>query len=445
MRSAAGNTKREIGFLTAVALVMGNMIGSGVFLLPASLAPYGGISVIGWLVSAVGAVLLALVFAQLARLAPVAGGPYAYTRMAFGDFAGFLVAWVYWLSVWSGNAAIAVAFVGYLDPFIPGLVRDPASGAGLAIAAVWILTGVNVLGVRQAGQVQIVTTALKILPLALLGVAGLVVLDRTHFAVTQSNAAAIGRDVLATVTLTMWAFTGLDAATIPAGHIRDPERTIPRATLTGTLLTAAIYIISSVAVMGIVPPAALAKTTAPFAEAAGIVFGGAAALVIAGGAAISAFGALNGWTLVVGQVPQAAARDGLFPAAFGNNSRSGTPATAIIVSAALATVLIAANYTRGLVGLFTFTILLATLGALIPYAFAALAGVLIEVKKAGSSDRPPTTSKRQAFMGGVAFLYVLCAIAGAGFETVFWGFLLLLAGLPLYVYVVLTRPRMRME
>ena len=117
MRSAAGNTKREIGFLTAVALVMGNMIGSGVFLLPASLAPYGGISVIGWLVSAVGAVLLALVFAQLARLAPVAGGPYAYTRMAFGDFAGFLVAWVYWLSVWSGNAAIAVAFVGYLDPF----------------------------------------------------------------------------------------------------------------------------------------------------------------------------------------------------------------------------------------------------------------------------------------------------------------------------------------
>ena len=285
-------------------------------------------------------------------------------------------------------------------------MRDPASGAGLAIAAVWILTGVNVLGVRQAGQVQIVTTALKILPLALLGVAGLVVFDRTHFAVTQSNAAAIGRDVLATVTLTMWAFTGLDAATIPAGHIRDPERTISRATLTGTLLTAAIYIISSVAVMGIVPPAALAKTTAPFAEAAGIVFGGAAALVIAGGAAISAFGALNGWTLVVGQVPQAAARDGLFPAAFGNNSRSGTPATAIIVSAALATVLIAANYTRGLVGLFTFTILLATLGALIPYAFAALAGVLIEVKKAGSSDRPPTTSKRQAFMGGVAFLYV---------------------------------------
>jgi APA family basic amino acid/polyamine antiporter len=436
----SARTNGDIGFLTAVALVMGNMIGSGIFLLPASLAPYGGTSVIGWLISAAGAMLLAMVFAQLARESPAAGGPYAYTRMAFGDFAGFLVAWLYWLSVWSGNAAIAVAFVGYLDPFVPGLVREPATGAGLAIAAVWALAAVNVLGVRQAGRVQIVTTVLKILPLVVIGVAGLVVLDRSHFAVPQGSAAAMGRDVFATVTLTMWAFTGLDAATIPAGHVRNPDRTIPRATLTGTALTAAIYIVSTVAVMGIVPPATLAGTTAPFAEAARTVFGDVAGLVMAAGAAISAFGALNGWTLVVGQLPQAAGRDGLFPAAFGRESRRGTPAAAIIVSAGLATVLIGANYTRGLVGLFTFTILLATLGALVPYAFVALAGLLVSVRGAASPE-PPSTAVRtpHAITGGLAFVYVLCAIAGAGFETVFWGFLLLLAGLPVYVWVVRAR------
>jgi APA family basic amino acid/polyamine antiporter len=435
-------SRNQVGFFTAVALVMGNMIGSGVFLLPASLAPYGGITVLGWIVSATGATLLAVVFGQLARQVPAAGGPYAYTRLAFGDFAGFLVAWVYWLSVWCGNAAIAVAFAGYLDPFLPGLVRAPLGGAGLAITALWVLAAINVIGVRQAGQVQIVTTVLKLLPLLLLGVTGLFVLNRSHFPVTQDSPLAVGRDLFATVTLTMWAFTGLDAATVPAGHIRDPARTIPRATVIGTLLTSAIYVISTIAVMGIVPPTTLATTTAPFAEAARTLFGGTAALAVAAGAAISAFGALNGWTLVVGQLPQAAARDGLFPAVFAVTSRRGTPALAIVISAAFATILIAANYTRGLVGLFTFTILLATLGALIPYAFSALAGFLIERNATGPSGSPLATVPRtQAIVSALAFLYVLAAIAGAGFETTFWGFLLLLAGLPLYVWVVVTRRR----
>ena len=191
-----------IGFWTAVALVMGNMIGSGVFLLPASLAPYGGISLVGWIVSAGGSVLLALVFARLAAANPAAGGPYAYTRAAFGDLPGFLVAWGYWISAWSTNAALAVAFVGYLDPFVPALVRSPASAAILAIATVWLLTVVNLRSVRSAGQVQVVTTVLKILPLILIGMGGLLFLDRSHFAVAESSPAAFARGVTTTATLT---------------------------------------------------------------------------------------------------------------------------------------------------------------------------------------------------------------------------------------------------
>ena len=247
-RSAATQAA-PLGFWMAVALVMGNMVGSGVFLLPASLAPFGAISLAGWLMSTAGAVLLALVFARLAASNPAAGGPYAYTRVAFGELAGFIVAWGYWISVWSSNAALSVAFVGYLDPFFPSIVRNPASSAGLAIIALWTLTAVNLRGVRTAGVVQVATTVLKIVPLVMVGVGGLFIFNHEYFAIADTSPRTIAHGVTATATLTLWAFLGLECATIPAGDIRNPERTIPRATIIGTLLAAAIYIVGTIAVM----------------------------------------------------------------------------------------------------------------------------------------------------------------------------------------------------
>jgi APA family basic amino acid/polyamine antiporter len=417
----------SVGFWTLVALVLGNMIGSGVFLLPASLAPYGGISLIGWLLSATGSVLLALVFARLGRRDPAAGGPYAYTRRSFGDLAGFLVAWGYWISSWATNAALAVAFVGYLDPFIPGLVRHPLGGAGLAIATLWVLTAVNARGVAAAGRVQVLTTALKILPLIVIGIAGFVVLKPAHFAIAPHDAPAFGRDVMAVVTLTLWAFLGLECATIPASSVRDPDRTIPRATILGTVVAAAIYLVSTVGVMGVVPPDALAKTTAPFADAARTLFGDPAAKIVAIGAAISCFGALNGWILIVGQLPLAVARDGLFPSWFARLSPRGAPVTGMIIAGVLSTALIALNYTRGLVSLFTFIILLATLSTLVPYVFCSLAEFLLERRSAAAGAR---------IVSACAFIYAVFAVAGAGADTVYWGFLLLIGGLPVYVWVI---------
>jgi APA family basic amino acid/polyamine antiporter len=432
------SSRRDIGLWTAVALVMGNMIGSGVFLLPASLAAYGGLSLVGWVISAGGSVCLALVFARLARQSPDAGGPYAYTRRAFGDLAGFLVAWGYWISVWSANAALAVAFVGYLDPFIPGLVRTPATAALLAVGMIWLLTAVNIRGVRTAGRVQLVTTVLKILPLALIGVAGLIAIQPSHFAIAPTAAGGVpmSQRLLATVTLTLWAFLGLECATIPAASVRDARRTIPRATIIGTLLAAVIYIVSTAGVMGVVPPDALAKTTAPFADAATTLFGATAGAVVAIGAAISCFGALNGWILVVGQLPLAAARDGLFPAVFGRVSAGGTPVRGMIVSGVLASLLVAMNYSRGLVALFTFIILLATLSTLVPYVFCALA-IFLEGDAARAAVARPSTG--MAMVAGLAFVYALFAIGGAGSDVVYWGFLLLMSGLPVYVWVVRQR------
>jgi basic amino acid/polyamine antiporter, APA family len=420
---------RQVGLPTALALVVGSMIGSGVFLLPASLAPYRGVSLIGWVVSAGGSVLLALVFGRLARAHPVTGGPYAYTRRAFGDFAGFLVGWGYWVSCWTTNGALAVAFVGYLDPFFPAAVRNPATAGLMAVAAVWTLTFVNSRGVRTAGQVQVTTTVLKVLPLLLIGFAGISRFAPAHFAVENTSPVVLGGNVVAVVTLTLWAFLGLETATIPAASVRNAGRVIPAATVLGTLMAAVIYIVSTVGVMSVVPPEVLANTTAPFADAARALFGESAALVVAAGAAISCFGALNAWVLLAGQMPMAMAQDGLFPRAFGHLSERGTPTRGMIIGGLLTTALIATNYTQGLVALFTFIILLATLSVLVPYAFCALAVFL------GRPADPPLP-RRAALIAGLAFVYSLVAIGGAGAETVYWGFLLLMSGLPVYVWVV---------
>lgn len=422
-------TRQQLGFGMAVALVIGNMIGSGVFLLPASLAAFGGLSIAGWLVSAAGATCLALIFARLATVAPASGGPYAYTRKAFGDVAGFLVAWGYWISTWGTLAALAVAGVGYLDPFIPGIVRTPALAALLAIAIVWLLIGVNISGVRRAGHLQVATTIIKVLPLALVGIGGLFFFDADAFTVAASGPREIAAGITQVATLTLWAFLGLESATIPAGNISHPERTIPRATIVGTLLAAAIYIISTVGVMSLVPADALANSTAPFADGARVLFGNTAAQLVALGAAISCFGALNGWTLLVGQLPLAVARDGLFPAIFTRVSNNGTPVMGMVIAGVLASALIGMNYTRGLVDLFTFIILLSTLSVLIPYAFCALAAFRL-----GST----TLTQGTRVVAGLAFVYALWTIGGAGAETVYWGFLLLMAGLPVYVWI--TRP-----
>lgn len=426
---------RQLGLWMVTALVVGNMIGSGVFLLPASLGPFGGISIVGWLVSAAGAVCLALVFARLGRVLPRTGGPYAFARAGFGDFAGFLIAWSYWISMWTTDAALAVAFVSYMTVFFPALNTQPALGGSAALAAIWILTAVNISGVRPAGYVQLVTTILKLLPLVAISVVGLFFFDVSHFRPFNASGSGTLPAISATVTLTLWAFLGLESGTVPAGEVRDPARTIPRATVLGTLIATVVYIAGTVAVMGVIQPAELARSTAPFADAARAIVGPWGAYVVGAGAAISCFGALNGWILLSGQLPLAAARDGVLPGALARLSRNGTPATGIIISSLIGSGLVAMNYTRGLVDAFTFMILLATLATLIPYVFSSMAVLLIR-------PASPAFARLGAGMSVIAvlaFVYAMWAIIGSGRDAVFWGFLLVIAGIPIYVIMALRR------
>jgi APA family basic amino acid/polyamine antiporter len=433
----ASRTPAKMGMWMAAALVVGNMIGSGVFLLPASLGSFGGISLLGWGFTCAGAGLLALVFARLSRLVPRAGGPYAFSREGFGDFAGFLVGWGYWISIWVANAALAVAFTSYLSWFWPALATDRLLASVVGIGAIWLLTWVNVRGVRTAGSVQLITTMLKLVPLVLVGTLGLLYMNPDNFRPFNASGMGTFPAITAAATLTLWAFLGFESATVPAEEVVDPERTIPRATVLGTVFAAVVYVLGTAAVMGVIPPAELAGSNAPFADAASRMWGGWSAPAVAAGAMVAAFGALNGWILLQGRIPWAAARDGIFPAILGRTSKRGTPAFALVFSSVLVTGLMLMNSSETLVDQFTFVILLATLTALFPYAICALAEIMIYARdRERFEGRRLTWTLITALLG---FAYALWAIAGAGQETVYWGIILLLSGLPMYVWVVWRR------
>ncbi len=433
----ASSAPAKMGMWMVAALVVGNMIGSGVFLLPAALGSFGGISLLGWGFSCAGAILLALVFARLSRLVPRAGGPYAFSREGFGDFAGFLVGWGYWISIWVANAALAVAFTSYLSWFWPALATDRVLATAVGIGAIWLLTWVNVRGVRTAGSVQVVTTIFKLIPLVAIGGLGLLYLEPANFRPFNASGEGTFPAITAAATLTLWAFLGFESATVPAEEVNDPERTIPRATILGTVFAAAVYMLATAAVMGVIPASELTGSNAPFADAASRMWGGWTAPAVAVGAMVSCFGALNGWILLQGRIPWAAARDGVFPAVLGRTSRRGTPAVALIVSSVLVTGLMLMNSSERLVDQFTFVILLATLTALLPYAICALAELMIYAR-----DRQRFAGKRltgAVITALLGFAYALWAIAGAGEEIVYWGLILLLAGLPMYVWVAWRR------
>ena len=422
---SAREPRRSLGVAATTSIVIGNMVGSGVFLLPASLAAYGVYSLWGWVVSTLGALLLARVFSRLARRTPLAGGPYAYPLEVFGDFAGFLLAWMYWISIAAAIAAIAVAFASYLAALIPSIGTSRLAGAGVALGATWLLTGVNVLGVRAAGRLQLITVILKISPLLVFALWGIFYFN-PHLLVSGDAGQSAPAALDASAALTMWAFLGLECATIPADHVKDPERTIPRATLYGTVMAAVFYILCTTAVMGIIPAASLEHSNAPFADAAKLLWGGWAGNLIALAAIISCFGALNGWILMSGQFPQAAARDKLFPRLFAQESDRGTPALGLVYSSIVGTVLILMNYSHGLVETFKVIILIATFFTLVPYMLCSLAELLL-----GRGDKG---SGRNIALASLAFAFSLWATAGAGRDTLYWGTLLMLAGLPLYTW-----------
>jgi basic amino acid/polyamine antiporter, APA family len=432
--------KRSMGLWMATALVVGNMVGSGIFTLPAVLAGEAGpASILSLVFTGIGAMLLALVFANLGRAYPKTGGPYYFARRAFGDFVGFQTAWAYWIAAWVGNAAIAVAFAGYLGVFWGDVNTQNWLAAAVAIGAVWLFTLVNILGARQTGIAQVLTTVLKFVPLAVVGLIGLFYIDGGNYTPFTPAAGGFDWHINAAATLALWAFIGLESATVPAEEVKDPEKTIPRATILGTLATTILYLVALVAIVGILSQAVLAGSSAPFADAANAIWGGTFLGLswgkwIAMVAMAATLGALNGWIMLTARVSLAAADDGLFPKRFADvHGERKTPVFGLLVSSVLVSGLVLYNWNASFADRFTDVVLLATWMTLIAYCYAAAAEVVLFYRERELFTWAKLA--RDTLIAGLAFSYSVWAIWGSGEEWLAKGFMLLLFGIPVFVWM----------
>lgn len=423
----------RFGLATATALVMGNIVGGGIFMIPAAVAPFGTLSLVAFAVLTVGAIALALVFGQLARRNPRTGGPYVYAREAFGDFAGFLSAWSYWITTWVSNAALAVAAVGYLEVLVP-IGDDPATEIAVALAFQWLPALANLAGTRYVGAVQLVSTVLKFIPLALVAVGGLFFFDPKNLGPFDAGSQGVTGGMSAAAAILLFSYLGVESAAMSAGQVRDPERNVGRASVLGTTGAAVVYLLGTVAVFGTVAHDRLIHSTAPFSDAVNAVFGGTwGGTVIAVAALVSMLGALNGWTLLAAQAPYAAAKDGLFPASF-TRERRGVPTFGVLVSVALASLLTVLNFASGAKGAFDMLVLVTTFTATVPYLLSTAAQLYWLVR--GATDKvAPGRLVRDAVLGLGAFAFSLWLLAGAGYAAVYQGVLFLFAGILVYVWM----------
>lgn len=418
---AGQDASKPLGFWSCWSLTVGCMIGSGVFMLPALLAPYGMLSFGGWIIAGTGSIALALVFGRLAARTTCNGGPYAYSRAAFGDLTGFLMGWAYWLSFLMGVPVVAIAFVGYLGVFVPALQDNAVAQAVTALGMIWLFTLINIRGLKEMSAAQITLTILKIVPLlAIIGLA-FVAGEPANLPEFNPSGQPIFAALAACALITLWPFTGFEVVTLPATNVKDCERTIPRALFIGMLTVVAIYIAATAAVMLLAPAEQLAQSTAPFADAAR-AFGPWGPAFIAIGAMIATAGTLNGLVFTCGQMPMAVALDKLAPSWLAATTKGGAPHLSLLMSSTLASLLLIANYSRGFIGAFTFLLMMATALGLIYYVVVSA----IELRHSWRS------AHGWAAIAAVGIVYSLFAALGSGLEVLFWGIVLMLAGVPLF-------------
>ncbi|HEY0116922.1 MAG TPA: amino acid permease [Allosphingosinicella sp.] len=419
-----------LGFWTCLALVVGTLVGSGIYGLPAQLAPFGWNALFGWLATIAGALCLAYIFAALARELPRASGPYAYAEAAFGRPAAFAVGWSYWISLWVGNAAIAVTAISYLSGPVPALAA-PGVGAAASILLLWLLTALNCFSLRASGGFQLATAIMKLIPLLLVVGIGAAVLGAGGEAVAgerfDPGTIELGA-INGAAAVTLWALLGFEAAAWASRNVRDPARNIPRATIGGVLIVALLYLLVTTLMSLILPASDLAGSEAPIALFVERFWGSGAGIAIALFGAVSVSGALNGLVLLQGELPLAMARDGAFPTWFARLARNGRPVRAQIVSSILTTMLILANGSATLSGLFAFMALLSTAAILVLYFVVALAAIELQ--------RRNLVTTRPALLAAAMFgtVYALWTFYGAGLEASGWALVLIAAGLPVYIF-----------
>ena len=417
---------RPLGLWMCTALVVGNMIGMGIFMQPAALAPFGLNALTGWLAVIVGCACLAIAFAALARKLPQADGPFGYVRATLGEAVAFPALWCYWISVWVTNAVLAIGVVGYMVNVFPAAGAIPP--AVLAVSFMWLFVAVNLLGVRSGGRVQVVTSLLKLVPLVLVMVLGAVAILASpgDYTPNMPTNPITMHSSMAAAAVALYAMLGFESAAVAAGRVTNPEKTIPRATLIGTLLVAFVY----VAIVGIgmllVPQETLAKSDAPFVTIIDSLLGAGNGRWLSLFVVISGLGCLNGWTLLSGELTRTLASHRLLPDILGESNRFGAPWASLLLTGVLASFVGIMNYSQSLVGAFTKLSLIVSAANLPLYVCCSFA--LFAILRRDAAGLSPALWL--AGLGGVAFSAF--AFFGVGWEPFIWALVLAAAGVPIY-------------
>ena len=419
---------RVIGFWRGWSIAVGCAIGSGIYMMPTMLAPYGLLGFGGWLVAGAGSILVALTMARLVKRIPKTGGPYVYVNEGLGKFSGFIIAWTYWVACVSAIAGISIAFVGYLGFFLPQIANSQIHALLASLLLIWIIVFLNIRSLENSSKFQLISTLLKLLPLIFI-----VLLGASNFNVNNlpelnpSNLHPIS--LIATVTtLVMWSFIGIETATVPADNVINPQETIPKVLIASVITILILYILVSIAIAALVPASELLNSSAPFALAASKILGVTGGTIISIGALISTLGSLNANTLTAGNLSLAAARDGLLPSKFVILSKNGTPIFTYLLTGAFVSILLILNYTKGIVNAFVFMAMLSTLSTLIAYAFCAIAEF-----KFSRADEKNLQRNNALLISCGTFLYAFFAIWGAGIEMIIYSIVLILIGTPIYL------------
>ncbi|MDB2611921.1 amino acid permease [Gammaproteobacteria bacterium] len=420
---------RVIGFWKGWSIAVGCAIGSGIFMMPTMLAPYGLLGFGGWLVAGAGSILVALTMARLVKRIPKTGGPYVYVNEGLGTFSGFIIAWTYWVACVSAIAGISIAFVGYLGFFLPQIANSQINALLASLLLIWIIVFLNIRSLENSSKFQLISTLLKLLPLIFI-----ILLGASNFNVNNlpelnpSNLHPIS--LIATVTtLVMWSFIGIETATVPADNVINPQETIPKVLIASVITILVLYILVSIAIAALVPASELLDSSAPFALAASKILGVTGGTIVSLGALISTLGSLNANTLTAGNLSLAAARDGLLPSKFVILSKNGTPIFTYLLTGAFVSILLILNYTKGVVNAFVFMAMLSTLSTLLAYAFCAIAEF-----KFSRADKKNLQRNNALLISCGTFLYAFFAIWGAGIEMIIYSIILILIGTPIYLF-----------
>ena len=435
-----------LGLPSATALVIGSIIGTGVFTMPAVMAGAGTSSLITLGIVALGALLLGVLFGQLTKRVPSTdGGMYAYARHEFGDFAGYLTAWCYWITCWAGNAAIVASWVLYVESFF-GIDNPSAwTNFGIALTGLWVPAAINLFGVRQMAWFQNVTVVLKFLPLLAVAVFGWLFVSSANFGPFNASGGSLYDAINLAAGVALFSFIGVECASIAAGKVNNPRRNVGRASVLGTAAAGLLYVAVTAAVMGLVPHDQLVNDGAPFVAAFESMFNGWAwaGKFVALVAVISGIGALNGWTMVTAEMPYAAAKDGLFLHHFTKENKSGAPWFGIVVSTAVASLLMGWSYsTDAGLDVFTYLVGLSVVTVAIPYFMSACAQLTYLVS--GRRRVEGWTLARDLTIAVLGGMFAMWVTFSSGYLAVYQAVLLLMVGVPLYAFLKARRERLGM-